>query len=102
MASGTSSDSTVCPHTLNASVRLSRLAAAVFCDQHYPKTRLPGHHLRVRSRRFLEWDGLDHCSHPPQRTESERCITSRRIPRQPPSSLPLSEYAFAALHTNRL
>src|SRR5215831_15458543 len=89
-------------HSLYASLRLSRLAIAVFCDQHYPKTRLPSHHLRIRSRSFLEWDGLDHCSHPAQRTESERCITSCRISRQRSCYLAFSEYEVHARDLDRL
>jgi hypothetical protein len=69
MASGTGSDSTLTStvvnmpvanfasdlsHSLNASLRLSRLAIAVSCDHYYPKTRLPSHHLRVCGWGFLE------------------------------------------------
>src|SRR5215510_11710317 len=77
---------------LNSSFRLSRLAIAVFCDQHYPKARLPGHHLRVGIRRLVEWDGLDHGGHAAQRTETERNVSGRRVPRQGAFELAAPEY----------
>src|SRR5215475_1706940 len=84
------------------SLRLSRLAIAVFCDQHYPETCLPSHHLRVGSGCLIEWDGLDHSGYTAQRTESERCITSRRISRQRACYLALSEYQIHARNLDRL
>src|SRR5262245_30847507 len=86
---------------LNSSFQLSRLAT-VFCDQHYPKTRLPSHHLRVRRRCLFEWDGLDHGGHAAQGTESERGITGRRVPRQRACYLALSEYEIHARDLDRL
>src|SRR5262249_57312163 len=73
---------------LNSSFRLSRLTIAVFCDQHYPKARLPGHHLRVRGGCLIEWDGLDHRRHPTQDTEKKRCVSSGGVPRRLPPSPP--------------
>src|SRR5215467_1084029 len=89
-------------HSLNASLRLSRLAIAVFCDQHYPKTRLPSHHLRVGSGCLIEWDGLDHCRHPTQGTEAKRCVSSGGVSRQRACYLALSEYEIHARDLDRL
>src|SRR5215831_6361602 len=77
---------------LISSLRLSRLAIAVFCDQHYPKARLPSHHLRVGLRRLVEWDGLDHGGHAAQRTETERSVSGRRVPCQRAFELAAPEY----------
>src|SRR5262252_7427295 len=77
---------------LICSLRLSRLTIAVFCDQHYPKARLPGHHLRVRGGCLIEWDGLDHRRHPTQDTETKRCVSSGGVSRQRACYLALSEY----------
>src|SRR6516225_11015279 len=60
---------------LNSSLRPCSMVTSVFCDQHYPKARLPSHHLRVRSRCLFERDGFDHGRHATQRTETERGIT---------------------------
>src|SRR5262245_29718076 len=89
-------------HTLNASLLLSRLAVAVFCDQHYPKTRLPSHHLRVGSGCLIEWDGLDHRRHPTQDTETKRCVSSGGVSRQRACYLALSEYEIHARDLDRL
>src|ERR1700752_2946492 len=70
--------------------------------QNHAKTRLPSHHLRVRSRGFLEWDGLNHGGHAGQCTESERCIASRRGPRQGAFYLATSEYEIHARNLDRL
>src|SRR6516164_2468141 len=59
-----------------------RLAIGVFCDQHYPKTRLPSHHLRVGNGCLIEWDGLDHREHPTQGTETKRCVSNGGVSRQ--------------------
>src|SRR5215475_4677322 len=84
------------------SLRLSRLAIAVFCDQHYPETCLPSHHLRIGSGCLIEWDGLDHRGYTAQRTEPERCITSRRISCQRARYLAFSEYQVHARYLDRL
>src|ERR1700757_5036401 len=89
-------------HSLNASFRLSRLAIAVFRDQHYPKTRLPSHHLRVGSGCLIEWDGLDHRRHPTQGTETKRRVSSGRVSRQRACYLALSEYEIHARDLDRL
>src|SRR5215469_10881391 len=89
-------------HSLNASLRLSRLDIAVFCDQHYPKTRLPSHHLRVSRGCLIEWDGLDHRRHPSQGTETKRCVSSGRVSRQRACYLALSEYEILARDLDRL
>src|SRR5262245_37079886 len=90
------------PAQPNVSLRLSRLAIAALHDQHDAKARLPGHHLRVRSRSFLEWNGLDHRCHAGQRTESECCIASRWVSRQRACYLALSEYEIRARNLDRL
>src|SRR5262249_23678532 len=78
------------------------LACAVLCEQHYAKSGLPSHHLRVRSRGFLEWNGLNHRGHASQRTESECCITSRRRPGQGAFYFAISEYQIRARNLDRL
>src|SRR5262250_3474373 len=87
---------------LNPSLRLLRLAIAVFCDQHYPKTRLPSHHLRVRRCCLLEWDGLDHRRDATQGTETKRCVSSGRVSRQRTGYFALSEYEIHARDLDRL
>src|SRR5262249_23062491 len=68
--------------------------------QHYPKTRLPSHHLRVRGDCLIEWDGLDHRRHPTQGTETKRCVSSRGVSRQRACYLALSEYMRSTLVTS--
>src|SRR5215467_2798891 len=87
---------------LNSSLRLPRLAIAVFCDQHYPETRLPRHHLRVRSWCLIEWGGLDHRRHTAQRTEAKRCVSRGGVSRQRACYLALSEYEIHARNLDRL
>src|SRR5215469_5644773 len=87
---------------LNASLRLSALAVAVLCNQHYPETRLPSHHLRVRSGCLIEWDGLDHRRNTAQRTETKSCVTGCRVSRQRATNLALSEYEIDARELDRL
>src|SRR5215831_6399737 len=70
--------------------------------QNHAKARLPGHHLRVGIRRLVEWDGLDHCGHPAQRTETERCVTGRRVPCQGTFEPAASEYEIHARFFVRL
>src|SRR5262250_2894395 len=62
-----------------SSLRPSSMVTSVFCDQHDPETRLPSHHIRVRSRCLFERDGFDHGRHTTQRTETKRGITGRRV-----------------------
>src|SRR5215470_458023 len=78
------------------------LAIAVFCNQHYPKTRLPSHHLRVRSGCLIEWDCLDHRRHATQGTETKRCVSSGRVSRQRTCHFALSEYEIHARDLDRL
>src|SRR5215831_12371466 len=70
--------------------------------QNHAKARLPGHHLRVGIRRLVEWDSLDHCGHPAQRTETERSISSRRVPCQGTFEPAASEYEIHARDLDRL
>src|SRR5262245_43550309 len=60
--------------------------------QNYAKARLASHHLRVGIRRLVEWDGLDHGGHAAQRTETERSVSGRRVPRQGTFELAAPEY----------
>src|SRR6516225_6486655 len=60
--------------------------------QNHAKARLPSHHLRVGLRRLVEWDGLDHGGHAAQRTETERSVSGRRVPRQGTFELAAPEY----------
>src|SRR5262249_38832476 len=60
--------------------------------QNHAKARLPSHHLRVGIRRLVEWDGLDHGRHAAQRTEAERSVSGRRVPRQGTFELAAPEY----------
>src|SRR5215813_7013722 len=80
----------------NTSLQRRTLTSAVLRDQYNAKARLPGHHPRVRSRGFLESDGFNHGGHAGQRTESERCLTNRRSPRQGAFYLAISEYEIRA------
>src|SRR5262245_38596847 len=70
--------------------------------QNHAKARLPGHHLRVGSRRLLEWDRLDHGGHAAQRTETERCGAGRRVPRQGSFEPAVPEYEIHARDLDRL
>src|SRR5215831_2283003 len=87
---------------LNSSLRLSSMAISVFCNQHHPKARLPSHHLRVRGGCLIERNGLDHGRHATQRTETKRCVTSCRVPRQRACYLTLSENEVQARDLDRL
>src|ERR1700741_4695119 len=84
------------------SLRLCRLAIAVFCDQHYPKTRLSSHHLGIGGGCLIEWDGLDHRRHSTQGTETKRCVSSCGVSRQRACYLALSEYEIYARDLDRL
>src|SRR6516165_2190688 len=59
--------------------------------QHHAKARLSSHHFGVGIRRSLKRDRLDHGGHAAQRTETERCVTSRGIPCQGTFELPAPE-----------
>src|SRR5262249_50288348 len=85
---------------LDSSFCLCKLAAA--CDQHYPKTRLPSHHLRVRGGCLVEWDGLDHRRYPTQGTETKRGVSSGGVSRQRAGYLALAEYEIHARDFDRL
>src|SRR6516162_6629562 len=70
--------------------------------QNHAKARLPSHHLRVGGRRLIEWGGLDHGGHAAQGTETERCVTSRGVPRQGTFELPAPEDEIHARDLVRL
>src|SRR5215813_2551310 len=91
-----------CRYESNTSLQRRTLISTILRDQYNAKARLPAHHLRVRSRCFLERDGLNHGGHAGQRTESERCITSSRGPRQGAFHLAISEYEIHARDLDRL
>src|SRR6516162_5067152 len=70
--------------------------------QNHAKARLPSHHLRVGTRRLVERDGLDHGGHPAQRTETERSVSGRRVPRQGTFELAAPEYEIQTWGLDRL
>src|SRR5215813_13312847 len=70
--------------------------------QNHAKARLPSHHLRVGIRRLVEWDGLDHGGHAAQRTETERSVSGRRVPRQGTFELAAPEYEIQTRGLDRL
>src|SRR6516162_10661046 len=70
--------------------------------QNYAKARLPSHHLRVGIRRLVEWDALDHGGHAAQRTETERSVSGRRVPRQRTFEFAAPEYEIHARGLDRL
>ena len=70
--------------------------------QNYAKARLPSHHLRVGIRRLLERDRLNHGGHAAQRTEAERFVTGRGVPRQSTFELAVSKYEIHGRDLDRL
>jgi hypothetical protein len=70
--------------------------------QNYAKARLPSHHLRVGIRRLLERDRLNHGGHAAQRTEAERFVTGRGVPRQGTFELAAPEYEIHGRDLDRL
>ena len=78
------------------------LTGAVVRDEHHAKAGLPGHHLRVGSRRLIQRDGLDHRRHATERAETKRCITGCGVSRQRARYLAPSEYEILASNLDRL
>src|SRR6516162_10702143 len=70
--------------------------------QNYAKARLPSHHLRIGIRRLIERDRLNHGGHAAQRTEAERFVAGRGVPRQGTFELAAPEYEIHARDLDRL
>ena len=70
--------------------------------QNHTEPRLPSHHLRVSIRCLLERDRLNHGGHAAQRTEAERFVTGRGVPRQGTFELAVSKYEIHGRDLDRL
>ena len=87
---------------MHHSLRRCTLTSSVLDDQDHAEPRLSPHHLCVRRRRLVQRSGLDHGGDTAQRTETERCVTSRRVPGQGAFELATPEYEIHARDLDRL